>query len=158
LGNWDTIVDVIAATTSETIVEPDERGRVTLTKIPGASASRYVGRTLPDGSVLLTPVVLLTQRDVVALLDIARQPADRAPGRSISDVLRDAGVAPMDPAVAAERMRELNERRARTGQRSLADLTETELTALREGTAGLGVAAGGKRRPSAASRRRADNP
>ena len=50
-----------------TLLEPDERGRLSLARIPGDNAERYLARRLDDGTVILEPVVVLPVRALESL-------------------------------------------------------------------------------------------
>lgn len=50
-----------------TLLEPDERGRLSLARIPGENADRYLARRLDDGTVILEPVVVLPVRALESL-------------------------------------------------------------------------------------------
>ncbi len=49
------------------LLEPDERGRISLARVPGELAERYLARRLEDGTVILEPVVVLPVRAVESL-------------------------------------------------------------------------------------------
>jgi hypothetical protein len=117
------------------IVEPDDRGRISLAKIPGVNAERYVGRRLPDGSIILQPAVVLTSTALESLLELqaSPRPVPRS-GRPLSEALRSRNVRRATDAELAVARQGVAERRAR-GARSVSDLTPEELSRLRGGTA-----------------------
>ncbi len=55
------------AISKPTLLEPDERGRISLARVPGDMAERYAARRLDDGTILLEPVVVLPLRAVESL-------------------------------------------------------------------------------------------
>jgi hypothetical protein len=113
------------------IVEPDDRGRVSLAKLPGENAERYLAQRLPDGGVLLQPAVVLTAKAIESLLKLQSEPLDKSsPGRPLGEVLDRLGRRPLDPAVVESVQLAVAERRKR-GVRSVADLTPAEIVRLR---------------------------
>lgn len=117
---------------SDVIVEPDDRGRVSLSKIPGANAERYIGRRLIDGSVLLQPAVVMTYQALVSLgkVQMARQRSASGAPSPLSDVLDRFGrVAPTQAQLDEVRAHAAQRRAA--GARMLSDITPEELTALK---------------------------
>jgi hypothetical protein len=44
------------------ILEPDDRGRVTLSRIPGANKARYLAHTRSDGCIVLKPAAVMTEQ------------------------------------------------------------------------------------------------
>jgi hypothetical protein len=44
------------------ILEPDDRGRVTLSRIPGATKARYLAHRRPDGCIVLKPAAVMTEQ------------------------------------------------------------------------------------------------
>lgn len=117
----------------DVIVEPDDRGRVSLAKIPGRNADRYVGRRLSDGAVILQPAVVMTYQSLTSLSAVIR---NRATGRmqgeprSLTDVLDRFGRPPLDEALINEVRADLARRRA-AGARRLSDITPEEMASLR---------------------------
>jgi hypothetical protein len=119
----------------EIIMESDDRGRVSLAKLPGDNAARYVGRRLADGSILLQPAVVLTSNALKSL--VALQASDRPTprvGRPLREALDDR-LVPRSTEEDVERARLMvGERRSR-GARLLTDLSANELDQLRGGAA-----------------------
>jgi hypothetical protein len=121
----------------ELLLEPDDRGRISLAKVPGSTADRYIVRPLPGGSLLLQPAVVLSRQSVESLLKVveARRDGPRR-GRPLNEVLDRFG----RPEISAERIAEIREHaagRREQGFRSPADLSKGEVDALRAGSAGL---------------------
>jgi hypothetical protein len=117
---------------SDVIVEPDERGRVSLSKIPGTNAERYIGRRLSDGSVLLQPAVVMTYQALVSLGNVQearRRPLGGEP-RSLSEVLDRLGRSNPSQTHLDEVRAHTVQRRA-SGARMLSDITADELAALK---------------------------
>jgi hypothetical protein len=117
---------------SDVIVEPDERGRVSLSKIPGANAERYIGRRLSDGSVLLQPAVVMTYQALVSLgkvQEARRRPLVGQP-RELGEVLDRLGRSTLSDAQLDEVRAHAGRRRA-GGARMLSDITPEELAALK---------------------------
>ena len=65
-----------------TLLEPDDRGRVSLARLPGDNADRYMARRLEDGTVILEPVVVLPARAVDSLTRALRSNRDRREGNA----------------------------------------------------------------------------
>lgn len=119
----------------DVILEQDDRGRVTLSKIDGEVADRYLGRRLPDGSILLQPAVVLPTQALAALARLRSSGAHRPKSsRTVRAVLDEAGRTAPSPE-RVEVAREAAERRRSLGARSLEDLTPEEVQRLRNGTA-----------------------
>jgi hypothetical protein len=76
-----------------TQMEPDERGRISLARLPGRNAARYAGRRLDDGTIVLKPVVVLPVRALDSLRVALTSHNARMRGRSgttpLSEVLGD---------------------------------------------------------------------
>ena len=125
----------------EVLVEPDDRGRVSLSKLPGVNAQRYVGRRMADGSIVLRPALVMSYQALQSLLKVqSRGPAEERLGSSLREVLDRYGrEAPSEAQVEAVRA-EIAHRRS-AGARFLSDLTSDEMTALRSGRDG-GLAPG----------------
>ena len=116
---------------SVVLIEPDERGRVSLSKIPGVNAEQYIGSRLPNGSVLLQPAVLLPTAALESLVKL-QDPSRRAsrPGRPLREVLdRHGSTVPDDDAVEAVKAH--LERRRADGARFLSDITVEERERIR---------------------------
>jgi hypothetical protein len=111
---------------SDVLIEPDERGRVSLSKIPGANAERYLARRLSDGSVLLQPAVLMSQQALDSLATLLEAKRSGAPtGRPLQDVLDRIDRPAPTAAMIEQTMQQLDQRRAR-GARFLSDITADE--------------------------------
>jgi hypothetical protein len=111
---------------SDVLIEPDERGRVSLSKIPGANAERYLARRLSDGSVILQPAVLMSRQaldSLATLLETKR--SDPQAGRPLRDILDRIDRPAPTPAVIEQTMQQLDQHRAR-GARFLSDITDDE--------------------------------
>ena len=114
------------------MIEPDERGRVSLSKIPGNNADRYIARRLPNGSIILQPAVLIPTQalDSLVALQATRRNGKRE-GRALGDVLdRHNRSAPSDTRLA-EAEADLAQRRDE-GARFLSDLTDAERQSLQD--------------------------
>ena len=122
--------------TLDVLVEPDDRGRVSLSKIPGANVDRYVGRRLPDGSILLQPAVVMSHQALRSLLQVQSR-ASTGPRQSIplGEVLDRRGRTKPSPERLEAARADMARRRA-AGERSLADITPEERQALGEGRGG----------------------
>ena len=117
---------------SDVIVEPDERGRVSLSKIPGTNAERYIGRRLSDGSVLLQPAIVMTYQALVSLgkvQEARRRPPSGQP-RELGEVLDRLGRGAPSQAQLDEVQAYTSSRR-RAGARMLSDITPEEIAALK---------------------------
>jgi hypothetical protein len=113
-------------TVNDVLIEPDDRGRVSLSKIPGANAERYLARRLSDGSVILQPAVLMSQQALDSLAALAKaKRSDAPPGRPLRDILDRVDRPAPTAAVIEQTMQQLDERRAR-GARFLSDITDDE--------------------------------
>jgi hypothetical protein len=111
---------------NDVLIEPDDRGRVSLSKIPGANAERYLARRLSDGSVILQPAVLMSQQALDSLAALAKaKRSDAPPGRPLRDILDRVDRPAPTAAVIEQTMQQLDERRAR-GARFLSDITDDE--------------------------------
>jgi hypothetical protein len=106
------------------VLEPDDRGRVNLNRVPGQIASKYIAERNADGSIVLWPAALLTERAlesyVQARISHATRPND-APLLMLNEVLAKHGVQPPTPA----RVEEVRARLAgaeKAGRRTLADV------------------------------------
>lgn len=119
--------------TIEVLVEPDDRGRVSLSKLPGTNAERYVGQRMADGSIVLRPAVVMSYRALQSLMKVqAASDRGRLPGKPLREVLdRHGRGTPSDAQTEAARV-EIARRRA-SGARILSDLTPDEIAALRAG-------------------------
>jgi hypothetical protein len=112
------------------MIEPDERGRISLSKIPGANADRYLARRLADGSVVLQPAVLLSRQALVSLAALAEAKRSGArTGRPLRDILDRVDRQPPTAAVIEQTKQQIDERRAR-GARFLSDITADERAAM----------------------------
>lgn len=117
--------------TIDVIVEPDDRGRVSLSRLPGANAARYVGRRLSDGSIILQPAVILTEQALASLVKVhAANQAGRPKSRPLREVLDRFGSSPPTQAMIDAAQDDAAHRRA-NGARFLSDLTPQELRSLR---------------------------
>jgi hypothetical protein len=110
-------------TATDVLLEPDDRGRINLSRLNGKMADRYLAHLQPDGSIVLRPAALLTERALEAYVQVrlaqaAREP--NAPLRSLSDYLDQHRVQRSTPEDIAEVEAHLASR-ARTG-RTLADV------------------------------------
>jgi hypothetical protein len=123
---------MIRAMSSDVIVEPDDRGRVSLSKIPGVNAERYIGRRLSDGSVLLQPAIVMTYQALTSLAKVQearRRPTTGQP-RPLREVLVQLGREAPSQAQLDE-VRAHTARRRAAGARMLSDITPDELAALK---------------------------
>ena len=107
------------------MIEPDERGRVSLAKIPGENAERYIGRRLPNGSVILEPAVLVSQQALDSLATLQAAGRTHRLGRSVRETLDRYGRQPATEAQLAAAKAVMGMREMR-GARSLADLVNDE--------------------------------
>ena len=111
---------------SDVLIEPDDRGRVSLSKIPGANAERYLARRLSDGSVILQPAVLMSRQaldSLATLLETKRN--DPQGGQQLRDILGRIDRPAPTAAVIEQTLRQVDERRAR-GARFLSDISDDE--------------------------------
>jgi hypothetical protein len=122
--------------TTDVIVEPDDRGRISLSRFPGPTAERYVGRRLLDGSIILQPAVVLTEQALASLMKVhSARTAGRPQGRALREVLDRFGSArPTEDEVDAA-LSGVAQRRA-SGARFLSDLTPAEVQAMRDDQGG----------------------
>ena len=67
---------------SLTLLEPDDRGRVSLARLPGVNAERYMARRLEDGTVILEPVVVLPARSLDSLAEALKSHRARTSGKA----------------------------------------------------------------------------
>lgn len=112
------------------MIEPDERGRISLSKIPGANADRYLARRLADGSVVLQPAVLMSRQALDSLAALVEAQKGGAPtGRPLREILDRVDRQPPSAAVIEQTMQQIDDRRAR-GARFLADITADERRAM----------------------------
>jgi hypothetical protein len=112
------------------MIEPDERGRISLSKIPGANAERYLARRLADGSVVLQPAVLLSRQALDSLAALAQAKGSGArTGRPLRDILERVDRQPPTAAVIEQTKQQIEQRRER-GARFLSDITAEERTAM----------------------------
>ena len=81
-----------------TLIEPDERGRISLARLPGQNAARYAGRRLDDGTIVLEPVIVLPVRALDSLRVALTSHNTRKRGRS--------GTTPLDQVLADRRGRQ----------------------------------------------------
>lgn len=72
-----------------TLLEPDDRGRVSLARLPGENADRYMARRLDDGTVILEPVIVLPARAVESFARAARSNRSRRAGRAGTTALTE---------------------------------------------------------------------
>ena len=115
---------MLSAMSLDVLVEPDDRGRVSLSKIPGANVERYVGRRLADGSIILQPAVVMTRQALTSLLTIQRTADQRSVSKTkpLGEVLKRHGRGKPSSARVETVRGELAERRS-NGERFLSDVT-----------------------------------
>ena len=77
------------------LLESDDRGRVSLARLPGENASRYLARRLDDGTVILEPVVVLPVRALQSLRVALTANQRRGKGQSTT--------TPLDEVLAGSR-------------------------------------------------------
>jgi hypothetical protein len=114
----------VSTTLAQVLLEPDDRGRVNLSRVDGPKAQRYIAERLLDGSIMLRPAALLTERALESYVQARIAQATRDPERplrSLSDYLAAHGV----PEPSAERVAAVNARLAEKkvpGARTLGDV------------------------------------
>jgi hypothetical protein len=108
--------------TSDIIVEQDERGRVSLARLATEGTTRYLARSLPGGSILLQPAVVMTKQEIESLLAAQLRQNQRA-GRPLREALTSRGVKPASADEVETARRDVAARRSRSS------LPTSELTA-----------------------------
>jgi hypothetical protein len=111
------------------MIEPDERGRISLSKIPGSNAERYLARRLSDGSVILQPAVLMSRQALEALATLTDAKGETRRGRPLRDVLDRVDRSVPSAAVLEQTMQQIDQRRSQ-GARFLSDITADERRAI----------------------------
>ncbi len=99
----------------QTLLEPDERGRVSLARVPGANADRYLARRMADGTVILEPVVVLPVRALDSLQHALLARARRESGQGSTTPLETLLPRPPSTTSATKNIR--SPRPTRPGRR-----------------------------------------
>jgi hypothetical protein len=103
----------------DVLLEPDDRGRINLSRLEGKRADRYLAHQQPDGSIVLRPAALLSERALEAYVQVRIAQASRdpdAPLHPLDEYLEKHGVrSPTPEEIAAVEARlALRKRSGRT--------------------------------------------